>query len=221
MLKRRSQLLTNVFCSSQPGIWTSVPIRKWKSLICDTVPTKKKLITKTTPVFKTNNKFIDPMCADSFMKYLGLKFTWLGVTAAPGSWINILLRFRKQRLSHNKSSAISKTIWSHCNNAVIHALKKTGELGVFNFFQNIPVIIRNRSEKLRNFSESLDEVLDLSMDSDTKEEIASTNANESVELAVSKQKASRTFYNNVQSISKMQNWWNKSRAAFLSRWLSI
>lgn len=57
----------------------------WKSLICDTVPTKKKLITKTTPVFKTNNKFIDPMCADSFMKYLGLKFTWLGVTAAPGS----------------------------------------------------------------------------------------------------------------------------------------
>lgn len=204
----------------------SLNIRKCKSLTCDTVPAKKKLFTKTTPVFKINEQFIDPVCPDSFMKYLGLKFTYLGVTKCsiwelnkqivavskaalkPQQKFCILKDYLVPRyVSYFQNFSITQQILkkadrlvrycvrsilhlnAHCNNAVIHAPKKAGGLGVFNFSQNIPVIIKNRWEKLRNISESLDEVLDLSMDwfgkitqyikphLNTKEKIASTNAN--------------------------------------------
>lgn len=50
----------------------------------------------------------------------------------------------------------------HCNNAVIHAPKKSGGLGVFCFTQNIPIIMTKRWNGLRGVNSVLDEVLDLS-----------------------------------------------------------
>jgi len=50
----------------------------------------------------------------------------------------------------------------HCHNAVLHAPRRMGGLGIFSFSAKIPVIIINRHRRLQGISETLDSILQLS-----------------------------------------------------------